>query len=238
MSATSAYLDPARGRRNLAIVTHAHVLKIDAEGRRAVGATFRRHGQTVGVRAGREVILCAGGVQTPHILDLSGIGHPTHLKPLGIEIVLALPGVGENYQDHFCTRMNWRVNRPITLNEQSRGLPLARSVLQYVASGRGILSLGTGLAFGFVKTRPGLKDADAQLSFMHVDQEIREISPTIVAAQGFGDIRNTRCDGLVVASRVRTSLVMTRSARGWGISLHHFSHIPVSFPKKAPEVDP
>lgn len=71
-----------------------------------------------------------------------------------------------------------------------------------------------------------------------VDQEIREISPTIVAAQGFGDIRNTRCDGLVVASRVRTSLVMTRSARGWGISLHHFSHIPVSFPKKALEVDP
>ncbi|WP_421697355.1 GMC family oxidoreductase [Ancylobacter sp.] len=167
VSAKSAYLDPARGRRNLAIVTDAHVLKIDVEGRRAVGATFRRHGQTVSVRAGREVILCAGGVQTPHILELSGIGHPGLLKPLGIEVVQALPGVGENYQDHFCTRMNWRVNRPITLNEQSRGLPLARSVLQYFASGRGILSLGTGLAFGFVKTRPGLEDADVQLYFMH-----------------------------------------------------------------------
>ncbi|WP_421697354.1 YybH family protein [Ancylobacter sp.] len=70
-----------------------------------------------------------------------------------------------------------------------------------------------------------------------VDQEVREISPTIIAAQGFGDIRNTRCDGLVVASRVRTSLVMTRSAQGWGISLHHFSHIPASFPKKPLEVD-
>ncbi|MDQ0349807.1 GMC family oxidoreductase [Ancylobacter vacuolatus] len=167
VSAKTAYLDPARGRRNLDIVTGAHILKIDVEGRRAVGATFRRPGQTLSVRAGREVILCAGGVQTPHLLELSGIGNPGLLKPLGIEVVQALAGVGENYQDHFCTRMNWRVSQPITLNEQSRGVPLARSVLQYFASGRGILSLGTGLAFGFIKTRPGLEDADVQLYFMH-----------------------------------------------------------------------
>lgn len=75
------------------------------------------------------------------------------------------------------------------------------------------------------------------VSLSLVDQEIREISPSIVAAQGFGEIRNTHCDGLVVSSRVRTSLVMTRSATGWGISLHHFSHIPASFPRKALPVE-
>jgi choline dehydrogenase-like flavoprotein len=148
-------------------MTGAHVLKIDIEGRRAVGATFRRNGATSRVRAGREVILCAGAVQTPQILELSGIGNSDLLGSLGIDVVQALAGVGENYQDHFCTRMNWRVTQPITLNEQSRGLPLVRSVLQYFATGRGILSLGTGLAYGFVKTRPGLDDADVQFYFMH-----------------------------------------------------------------------
>lgn len=85
----------------------------------------------------------------------------------GIRTRHALPGVGENYQDHYCTRMNWRVTKPITLNEQTRGLSLPRAVLEYALTRRGILTLGTGMAAGFVKTRPNLEDADVQFFFMH-----------------------------------------------------------------------
>lgn len=97
-------------------------------------------------------------------MELSGIGHPDVLKAAGIPVVHALPGVGNNYQDHFATRMNWRVKAPITLNEQTRGIALARAVAQYFLTRTGILTLGTGLAHGFVKTRPGLAGPDINTS--------------------------------------------------------------------------
>jgi choline dehydrogenase len=89
------------------------------------------------------------------------------LAAAGVPVAVAAPGVGANYADHFCTRMNWRVTQPVTLNEQTRGLPLAREVARYFLSRRGILTLGTGLAHGFVRTRPGLEGPDAQFFFMH-----------------------------------------------------------------------
>src|SRR5690606_1424896 len=101
-----------------------------------------------------EVILAAGAVQTPQLLELSGIGRPDVLQAAGIDVVHAVPGVGENYIDHYCTRMNWRVKNTRTLNELSRGVHLLKAVAQYGLTRTGILSLGTGLAFGFVKSRP------------------------------------------------------------------------------------
>src|SRR5690606_19539467 len=92
---------------------------------------------------------------------------PEVLKAAGVPVSHVLPGVGANYVDHFCTRMNWRVKLPITLNEQTRGWRLALAVAQYFATRRGILTLGTGLAHGFVRTRPGLEGPDAQYFFMH-----------------------------------------------------------------------
>jgi choline dehydrogenase len=113
------------------------------------------------------VILAAGAVQTPHLLELSGIGDPEILSRFGITVRHSLPGVGANYRDHFATRMNWRVKQRITLNEQSRGWRLGREVLRYFLLHKGILTLGTGLAFGFVKTRPELETPDVQFFFMH-----------------------------------------------------------------------
>jgi choline dehydrogenase len=81
--------------------------------------------------------------------------------------VLPQPELGENYVDHYATRMNWRVRQPITLNEQSRGWRLAREVLKYALMKKGILTLGTGMSFGFVKTRPELETPDVQYFFMH-----------------------------------------------------------------------
>ncbi|MFG1420970.1 GMC family oxidoreductase [Roseixanthobacter liquoris] len=162
-----AYLRPALGRPNLKVVTHAHALKLDFEGRRATGVRYRHAGQDVVARARGEILLTAGAVQSPQLLELSGIGHPDTLKAAGLPVFHALSGVGNNYRDHFATRMNWRVKLPITLNEQTRGLKLARAVAQYFLTRKGILTLGTGLAHGFVKTRPELETPDIQYFFMH-----------------------------------------------------------------------
>ena len=165
-SAASAYLRPARNRRNLEVRTGAHVTRILLDGRRATGVEYIRDGQKHRVDA-KDVVLAAGAVQSPQILELSGIGDPAVLRAAGIEVKHTLPGVGANYADHFCTRMNWRVSQPITLNEQTRGLSLAKAVAQYFATRKGILTLGTGLAHGFVRTRPGLSSPDIQYFFMH-----------------------------------------------------------------------
>jgi len=166
-SAYDAYLKPARKRPNLHIVTDAHVLRVDLDGRRCTGITYRCHGRDISVRAHVEVVLAAGAIQTPQILELSGIGQPALLQSLGVKVQHALPGVGENYIDHFATRMNWRVKNTVTLNEMARGWRLALAVSQYLARRTGILTLGTGLVHGFVKTRATLPTPDAQYFFVH-----------------------------------------------------------------------
>ena len=118
------------------------------------------------VRARRE-LLCLGAVQSPQLLELSGVGDPALLARLGIPLAHALPQVGENYIDHYATRMNWRVKNTVTLNEMSRGWRLARQVARYALSRRGILTLGTGLAHGFVKSAPQLALPDVQFFFVH-----------------------------------------------------------------------
>lgn len=119
------------------------------------------------VRARRETLLCLGAVQSPQLLELSGVGDPALLARLGIPLAHALPQVGENYIDHYATRMNWRVKNTVTLNEMSRGWRLARQVARYALSRQGILTLGTGLAHGFVKSAPQLAQPDVQFFFVH-----------------------------------------------------------------------
>jgi choline dehydrogenase len=166
-SAADAYLRPALGRANLRVETNAHVLGLTLDGLRATGATYRVGTQSRHVTARAEVILAAGAVQSPHVLELSGIGDPTVLQAAGLPVHHALPGVGRNYQDHYATRMNWRVKGHPTLNQATRGWRLGLAVAQYYARRTGILTLGTGLAHGFVTTRPGLAGPDVQYFFMH-----------------------------------------------------------------------
>ncbi|ARY29235.1 GMC family oxidoreductase [Brucella melitensis] len=165
-SADRAWLEQARKRPNLTVLTGARVMRILLEGRKAAGVALRHKGseQTV---YGAEVILAAGAVQTPQLLELSGIGDPVRLQGIGIEPIHALPGVGENYLDHFCTRMNWRVSQPITLNELTRGPRLVGEVLKYVFKRRGVLTYGTGLNHAFLRSRPELDRPDVQFFFMH-----------------------------------------------------------------------
>lgn len=166
-SCARGYLDPIRNRSNLKIETEALTTKVLLKGKRAVGVAYTQGGVAKEARANREVILCAGAVKSPHILELSGIGNPELLSSIGIPVVHALPGVGENYRDHYAPRMNWRVKLPVTLNERSRGLALAKEVVKYYTQRRGILTFTAGIAYGFVKTRPELEEPDVQFHFAH-----------------------------------------------------------------------
>ena len=166
-SAARAFLDPARSRPNLHIETHAQTTRILLEGKRAVGVAYAQGGQTFEVRATREVILSAGTIQSPHILELSGIGRPELLQSLGIPVAHPSMGVGENYRDHYATRMSWRVKLPITLNEKTRGINMARELVKYLITRRGMLTYTAGIVFGFVKSRPELAEPDIQYHFAH-----------------------------------------------------------------------
>lgn len=166
-STYDAYLKPALGRSNLQVETNAFVQKVIINGKRCTGVQYRQSGKVAQVHAHKSVILCAGAIQSPQILELSGIGDPERLDALGITVAHASPGVGENYIDHFATRMNWRVKGLSTLNETARGIGLIKPVLQYFLTRRGILSLGTGLVHGFVRTRDNLPGPDVQYFFMH-----------------------------------------------------------------------
>ncbi len=166
-SVVEGYLQPAKGRPNLSVISGATVTRLVLEGKRCTGVVYRHQGQEHRVQAGRETVLAMGAIQSPQMLELSGIGNPELLQRLGITPVLALPQVGENYREHFATRMNWRVKNTVTLNEMSRGWRLAAEVAKYYTRHKGILTLGTGLVHGFVKSSPELPLADVQYFYVH-----------------------------------------------------------------------
>jgi len=168
VSTKSAFIDPVRHRRNLHIETYAHATRLEFEGARCLGVNYQGRGSVdKTARAGREVILSAGAVQSPHLLELSGIGQPELLKSLGITPTHTLCGVGENLQDHYVSRLQWRINRPITLNEKTRGLRLLGEVMKYVVFSKGALTMPAGIVGGFVRSREGLETPDIQYHIAH-----------------------------------------------------------------------
>lgn len=141
-STAVAYLHPARGRSNLHVVTDAQASGIVIEGNRATGVRYRTaDGDSHRARADSEVILCAGPIMSPQILELSGIGNPEILRNAGIRPVANLPGVGENLQDHLQVRISYHCTLPITINDllnsRWRGL---RAGLQYTLLRKGLLA--------------------------------------------------------------------------------------------------
>ncbi|HMM89325.1 GMC family oxidoreductase [Bradyrhizobium sp.] len=166
-STKRAFLEPAMKRSNVRIVTGAHTTKITLDGRRASGVVYRKGTSDAVVRARREVLLCAGAVQSPQLLELSGIGRPDILQEHGIDVLHALPGVGENFQDHYIIRMVWRVTGARTLNERSHGLPLLKEIFRYALTRRGILTTSAGIVNGNVRSRPELDTPDIQYTIAH-----------------------------------------------------------------------
>ena len=164
-TSATAYLRPLRPSPQFRLETDAHVLSIDLEGARAVGVQFRQGGQLRSARARREVVLCAGAINSPHLLQLSGIGDAAQLQPLGIEVKHHLPGVGDNLHDHFVAKVVRRIEGRTCLNEQSKGLRLAWEVMKYVTAGKGILTYSASSVTGHIKSDPGLEEPDLRVSF-------------------------------------------------------------------------
>jgi choline dehydrogenase len=164
-STARTYLRPALKRPNLQLVTHALVHRIVFDGKRAIGVDYSQGGQVERVTAGREVILSAGAVGSPHLLQLSGVGDPDHLARLGIPVVGALPGVGRNMQDHYVARITYPVVGAKTANERARGLPLAAEVLRWLVTGKGMLSYSASLVAASVKVLDESATPDIQCVF-------------------------------------------------------------------------
>ncbi|RME18875.1 MAG: choline dehydrogenase [Alphaproteobacteria bacterium] len=163
VSAADAFLKPALRRGGVRLLTHALVERIALDGRRARGVHFRRAGRAGFARARREVILCAGAVNSPQILQLSGLGPAPLLRAHGIEVVRDLPEVGRGLQDHLAITHYFRSNAP-TLNTRL-GTPLGRVLagVQYVATRRGPLGVPVNQVGGFVRSGPAQSAPDLQI---------------------------------------------------------------------------
>lgn len=163
-STATAYLKPARGRENLDVRTDAAVERIEIEGGRATGVTYRQAGATHRVAARAEVILASGAIGSPHLLQVSGVGPGAVIRDFGGDVVHDLPGVGANLQDHFQVRMIYRCPRPVTLNDDARSLfGLARIAAAYAFGRRGPMSVGAAQVGVFTRSRPDLETPDIQV---------------------------------------------------------------------------
>jgi choline dehydrogenase len=163
-SAARGYLHPALGRANLTTLTGARTTKIVVEDGRAVGVEIQEAKGRRVVRADAEVLLCAGAVQSPHILQLSGIGDPEELTRFGIPVVHALKGVGANLQDHLDVCMSWECPQPITLYSLRKGLIKTLGVgLNYMLFRKGIGRQQFLESGAFLRSRPDLDRPDLQI---------------------------------------------------------------------------
>jgi choline dehydrogenase len=164
-STARTFLAAAKGRANLRVETSALATRLLFEGRRCVGVTFRQGSNDRTLRAAREVILCGGAINSPHLLQISGVGPAEHLGSIGVDVVHHLPGVGANLQDHYVSRVAHRVRGEISINRLARGVALAGQVVRFFTVGNGALTFGVTSAQVFTRSREGLASPDLQLLF-------------------------------------------------------------------------
>lgn len=163
MSAAVAYLHPAMKRPNVRVILHAHAARILFEGKKAVGVEYMKGGRLRQVRARREVILSGGTINSPQLLELSGIGQGERLAALGIATLVDSPRVGENLQDHYATMIRARLKPgAASFNALSRGLPLLGQMLRFAKDRTGLLALGGSNLTAFLKSDSALDLPDLQ----------------------------------------------------------------------------
>ncbi len=166
-------IEPAMKRGNLRVITQALVHKINFEGRRATGVTYRiGDGPLQQAGAHNEVLLCAGAIQSPQLLMLSGLGPAEHLREQGIAVLADLPGVGANLQDHCLVPMSWRLRPGVaSMNQDFRGLGLLRSVLRYALLRQGPMTSPPSELCGYARSDPALAYNDIQFFGLPVTGE-------------------------------------------------------------------
>jgi choline dehydrogenase len=178
VSASRGFLTPAvRRRPNLTILTETQVERVLFEGTRAVGVACVRGTERAEYRAGREVILSAGTIASPHLLQVSGVGQAKHLQSLGVPVVHDSPGVGANLREHWLAFTQFRLRDwRDSQNREFAGFPLVRQVVNYLMFRRGPLSIGGYDVVAFVRTQPGLDRPDAQLMYApySLDMDVKD----------------------------------------------------------------
>jgi choline dehydrogenase-like flavoprotein len=194
-SSADAFLRPAMGRPNLEVKTGAQVLGVELEGHRAVGVRVAgRRGRQEVVRAEREVVLSAGAIGSPQLLQLSGVGAADDLRRVGVEVRHDLPGVGYNLQDHPFVSLLWEVSEPDSLRDAESPKHLAEWALRH----SGPLTSSVAEVCAFVRTRPGLPAADIQYHMgaayyedhgaEDYDGHCALIAPVLVSPQARGQV--------------------------------------------------
>jgi choline dehydrogenase len=186
-STAQTFLKEARGRPNLLVETEALATKLLFEGTRCVGVAFRQRGQAAEARAHKEVVLCGGAVNSPHLLQISGVGPGDHLQSIGVPVVHDLRGVGSNLQDHYVARISHRVKGSISINKLARGVRVAREAVRFALEGRGALTFGVTTAQVFCRSTPEKASPDLQLLF----------TPASYDPSKFGELEKQ--DGMTVA---------------------------------------
>ena len=178
-SAAMAYLRPAMKRQTLRVETDAQVEAVLFEGKRATGVRFRQDGRTIFAKARREVILSGGAVNSPQLLELSGIGDPKVLAAAGLQTLHGLPGVGTNLQDHYVVSTQFRLKPgTITVNELSRGWRLVAEAAKYAIQRKGLLTLSAAHVQAYIRTRPGLSGPDVQFHILPATVDIDKFVTT------------------------------------------------------------
>ncbi len=164
MSAARAFLRPAMKRKNLVVRTGAQVQRILFEGQRAIGVEYLAGGKKSAARASQEVIIACGAIQSPQLLQVSGIGRPEVLSAAGVGIVAEVHGVGRNFAEHLVIALPYRLAGLHGHNRRLGGLRLIGEVLRYYLAGTGLMSFGASEMGGFVRSSPDVAYADLQLS--------------------------------------------------------------------------
>jgi len=164
-SAAKAYLVPSLDRDNLTIMTDTNVNKIIFENKKAVGLLCKKNNKNFEIFANKEIILCAGAIGTPHLLQVSGIGDAENLKSIGIEPLFEIKNVGEGLQDHYAVRVANRITQPISLNEKARGFNLVLEIIKWFTSKKGLISYSPAHVGAFLKSSPKIDFPDLQFVF-------------------------------------------------------------------------
>lgn len=180
-STARTYLKMAENRPNLSIITKALSCKVELEGKRATGVRYLHKGKQITATARKEVILCGGSINSPQLLELSGIGNPDILKSNAINLVHALPGVGENLQDHLTVNVLYELKGINTFYEETRPLAIMANLYKYAVKKTGLFAHPSCEVGGFIRSSEQVTRADAQIHFAPAASKLNDKGRMITA---------------------------------------------------------
>jgi choline dehydrogenase len=202
-SASACYLNPIMDRPNLRVVTGALAKRVILEGQRAIGLEYLQGGQSHTVHAAREVLLAGGAINTPQLLQLSGIGEPDDMRPHGIAVRHALPGVGRNMKDHLSVAVKQRITKPYSLLADLKPLAMVKALGQYLLFRSGPTSIGALETWAHLKSQPELAYPDLQI--YSVPLMYNDHGRDVIKEEGFMAVLNGIQPSSVGTVKIRSS---------------------------------